>query len=140
LPKEEVLEGMEKSIFNGFPNYKGKAFKGRIFENGFNLKPMGTDFLAYKGSFTNNKSNKEYLELSIGFMIYDILILCFLISILLFVVVRNYNGDIYLPLLYSGAFLFSIFLTYQKSKKEKKGFFNYLKMLDNNCVIIPKTK
>lgn len=140
LPKEEVLQRIEKIIFDTFPNYSGKYFKGKVFENGFTLELMGKDFPSFKGRFTGNKFNKEYVELSIGLKLFNLLILLFSLAVLLFVTLNNEKAEFSIYIACFASISFSIFSNYRSSRNGKQEFFKYLKMIDAHCEIVPKTK
>jgi hypothetical protein len=134
------LENIKNNIFGGSPNRFAKTFTGKVFENGFKVKVMGTGFLTFKGNFTVNKNNEENLELSIGIGYFDIFLYLLTCCFLLFIVDKNYEEDYGVVIVYLGLFVFANISSYRSSKKSKKIFFNYLENLDKSCGISPLKK
>ena len=135
-PKREVLENIEKGIFQSFPNYFGKNFTGKVSENGFKIKLMGGgDSPTFKGNFILNRDNEESFELSVGFEYYEILIYLIFLSFILFLIIKSYDGNYYLMLIYLVVLGLIIFSGYFRLKKKKSLFFDYLKNFDRDCKI-----
>lgn len=136
-PKREVLENIEKNIFQGFSNYFGKSFTGKISENGFKIKLMGgSDSPTFKGNFILNRDNEESFELSVGFEYYEVLLYLVFLSFILLLIIKSYDGNYYLIPIYLAILGFIIFSGYFRLKKKKSLFFDYLKNFDRNCEII----
>jgi hypothetical protein len=138
--KTIVLENINNSIFVDSPNNFAKKFNGKVFENGFKIKVMGTGILTFKGDFTVNKDNQENLELSIGIGYLDVFFYLIACCFLLFIVHENYEKDYVVVIVYLGSFIFANISSYRTSKKSKKIFFNYLENLDKSCEISPVKK
>jgi len=138
--KEIVLENIKNSIFGSSPNRFAKKFNGKVFENGFKVKVLGTGLLTFKGNFTVNKNNEENLELSVGIGYLDIFLCLLGLCFLLFIVDKNYEEDYGVVIVYLGLFIFVIISSYISSKKSKKIFFNYLENLDKSYEISPLKK
>lgn len=134
------MENINNSIFGGSPNNFAKNFTGKVFENGFKIKVMGTGVLTFKGDFTVNKNKEENLELSIGIGYLDVFLYLLACCFLLFIVHENYGKDYVVVIIYLGSFVFANISSYRSSKKSKKIFFNYLENLDKGCEISPVKK
>lgn len=135
-PKREVLENIEKDIFQDFSNYFGKSFTGKVSENGFKIKLMGgRDSPTFKGNFILNRDNEESFELSVGFEYYEILHYLIFLSFILVFIIKSYDGNYYLMPIYLAVLGLIIFSGYFRLKNKKSLFFDYLKNFDRDCNI-----
>lgn len=135
-PKKEVLENIKNSIFRATPNLFAKNFNGKVFDNGFRVKVMGSKPLTFKGNFVASKNNEETLELCVGISYLDIL-LYLLFLLIVFIVNKNYEEDYKVAVVYFGLFIFSMVSFFIDAKKSKKLFFNFLEKLDQEYKIVP---
>lgn len=134
--KEIVLENIKNSIFGGSPNNFAKNFNGKVFENGFKVKVMGTEPLTFKGNYTVNKNKQETLELSIGIGYLDIILYLLIFFLIVFIIDKNYEEDDNVVIVYLGLSIFIVISGYINAKKSKKIFFNYLENFDKDYKII----
>ncbi|WEK70056.1 MAG: hypothetical protein P0Y62_00620 [Candidatus Chryseobacterium colombiense] len=135
--KEDVLENIKNSIFGGFPDFFGKSFTGKVFENGFKVRLMEKGSQSFKGNFIKNKEDQYSLELFIGLEFYQILGLTAFFCFSLNALIRNFSGNYYILLIYLIVIGLITYKNYRDSKKEKHLFFDYLKNFDRDCEIIP---
>ncbi|GAA5090830.1 hypothetical protein GCM10023210_17520 [Chryseobacterium ginsengisoli] len=135
--KGEVLENIKNSIFGATPNLFAKNFNGKVFENGFKVKVMGTESFSFKGNFTVNKNNEETLELIVGIGYLDVILYFLLYSWISFMIYKNYEKDYYVAIVYFGLSIFIIISRYLDAKKSKKMFFNFLEKLDKEHKVVP---
>jgi ABC-type multidrug transport system fused ATPase/permease subunit len=136
--KEDVLENIKNSIFRTSPNIFAKNFNGKVFDNGFRVKIMGTEPLTFKGSFSVNKNNEETLELSVGIRYLDIIFYLLFFFAIVFIIDKNYEEDYKVAIVYLGLFIFVTVLSFINAKKSKKLFFNFLEKLDKEYKIVSK--
>ncbi|KIC64245.1 hypothetical protein [Chryseobacterium taiwanense] len=135
--KEDVLENIKNSIFGGFPDFFGKSFTGKVFENGFKVRLMQKDFQTFKGNFIRDNEDKYSLELFIGLEFYQLLTLAIFFCFSLTILIRNFSGEYYILSIYLMVIGLVAYKNYRDSKKEKQLFFDYLKNFDRNCEIVP---
>jgi len=135
--KDDVLENIKNSILKTSPSNFAKNFTGKVFDNGFRVKVMGTEPLTFKGNFSLNKNNEEILELTIGVRYPDIILYLLLFFMVVFIIDKNYEEDYKIAIVYLGIFIFIIISSVIDAKKSKKLFFGFLEKFDKEYKIVP---